>query len=296
MSSHLLEIINKNIEFQKNYIEFELLDTKFAGFAKYISPVVISLKNEVKGAELSSAALIELYNELIGYHTRLKSYEDEIAAYVLQKFSKTITFERLEYLESFKEQIQAEDVANNEVLQYLVLRVIDIRKRQIIIRKVLGDMALMQLKKDFSIIPENWSTVVGDSKFLVVEDIHPSLKIVLFAAYTSGTTESKNAGPGGSDWYMKLEGLKIIAVKLDDTFTLYEKIGEISIPKSLTFSLGYSISPPSLNNDSKVIGAEFSSLGDVIIIGNKIYDFSEYGLALSPNWQGVTLDIIESRG
>lgn len=290
MSSHLLEIINKNIDFQKNYIEFELLDTKFAGFAKYISPAIISLKNEITGAELSYSALQELYDELIGYHTRLKSYEDEIAAYALQEFSKTITFERLEYLESFKEKIQAEDIANNEVLQYLVLRVIDIRKRQIIIRKVLGDMAMLgKIKSIDEIVASITNTTDKNFKLLA---IHPSLKIAVFSCFA--TYDIAYGGQAGSQYYWS--GFKIQARHLNSDFTVGEVIAERIVYSD--------------NGQGTTIPAsefEFSSLGDVARLTasrndslfntsiDEIVDFAEYGLALSPNWQGITLDVIEGR-
>jgi len=289
MGSHLLEIINKNIDFQKNYIEFELLDTNFSNFAKYISPVVINLENEI--TELSSIALIELDNELIGYHIRLKSYEDEIAAYALQEFNKTITFERLEYSESFKEKIAAEQIANYEVLQFLVLRVVDIRKRQIIIRKVLGDMAMLgKIKAIDEIISSITDTTNENYKLLA---IHPSLKIAVFSCFESFTSVSTQ---GGTQYFYN--GFKIQARNLNPDFT----VGEIVAERIIYEGDGQGTVPEA--------EFEFSSLGDVARLkalrgydanGSKIdfldeiVDFGEYGLALSPNWQGVTLDIIESR-
>lgn len=286
ISSHLLEIINKNIDFQKNYIEFELLDTNFANFAKYISPIAINVENEVTGAELSTVALVELLQELSEINLKLKLYEDEITAYAAT-INQTITFERLEYPD-FSEMVEAEKVANYEVLKWFVERALDIRKRMIITRKVLGDMAALQLMKDFSIKPSNFGAIAGGDdaeygntisylyNYGGLAGIHPGLNIALF---------TKNVKTDYTGTAMVYDSY-LVAVKLDANFNLVEKLGEYKASKGKDFVYGWGTG----------LKAEFTPLGDAVVINNKILDFAEYGLALSPNWQGVTLDIIESRG
>lgn len=289
MGSHLLEIVNKNIDFQKNYIEFELLDTNFSNFAKYISPNIITFENEKNGEELSAIALTEWYNEQIETDARLTAYENEISAYAAT-ISMTVIFEKLDYPENFKEKIAAEQIANYEVLKFLIDRELDIRKRMIIIRKVLGDMAMLgKIKSIDEIVASITNTTDKNFKLLA---IHPSLKIAVFSCFQSYGLAY--GGQGGDTYYWS--GFKIQARHLNSDFTVGEVIAERIVYSD--------------NGQGTTIPAsefEFSSLGDVARLTasrndssfntsiDEIVDFSEYGLALSPNWQGITLDVIEGR-
>lgn len=292
IGSHLLEIINKNLEFQKNYIELELLDTKFSGFAKYISPKIIEIKDEVTGAELTATALLEAYNEQIDINTKQKAYEDEIAAYAATK-GKTIIFERRSYGIDFKANIQAEQTATYLVLKELVLNELDIRKRMIITRKVLGDMAILETVATFT----SFSTSVGENATFLA--MHPSIKYIAVSNYTSKTIAYYTQGVPTYAY----TDFKLQIYALDNSFIAGELIAEkIIISGSKTVG-GENL--PSAE-------VEFTPLGDYIMLtypvtsadgviqngvrNKEILDFTEYGLALSPNWQGVTLDIIKGRG
>lgn len=272
MGSHLLEIINKNIDFQKNYIEFELLDTNFSNFAKYISPVVINLENEITGAELSSTALIELYNELIGHHTRLKNYEDEIAAYALQELDKTITFERLEYSESFKEKIAAEQIANYEVLQFLVLRAVDIRKRRIIIQESIFSLAYERIKKNLPSVSGNAIGLHPNGKYAIISDIN----------YVKIGNDSHGAPIFRYDSVMKI-------YNFSNKYTNYTFEGEVLIDSTTM--------PDFVKHLVKPVSAIFSEDWQkaTVQLSNKtttMLDFGRFDIVKPNIWYGIKLDEI----
>lgn len=146
MGSHLLEIINKNIDFQKNYIEFELLDTNFSTFAKYISGKTVEAKDCFNGEEVSFSALYELLTKLSYINSRLIEYEDDISAYSQNAISEQIVFERLEYPYSFREKIKAELAVTSEIMKWFVDRTLDIRKRMIIIENTLHFLAFKKIE------------------------------------------------------------------------------------------------------------------------------------------------------
>lgn len=277
MGSHLLEIINKNIDFQKNYIEFELLDTNFSNFAKYISPNIITFENEKNGAELSATALTEWYNEQIETDARLTTYENEISAYAAT-ISMTVIFEKLDYPENFKEQIAAEQIANYEVLKFLIDRELDIRKRMIIIIEELRAVASKKIEQIF-----------GEGQYLEqysykLVALHPGGQYAItykVEAFKIGNDDSHGEPIFRYDLHLHIMKFSnkymVFHIEQDtviDTINDLQYINSLNYPSSATFSENWQKANIQLTN------------------GTMKMDFGRFGIVKPAVWYGIKLEDI----
>lgn len=287
MGGKIFEIINAKIDNSSANIELELLETKFKAKMKKIGTLQGHTLANVKSGDVVSTELIDdITTKQEELEIKIIAYETEIVNYAATKDIQ-ITFE------TRTKQDFSKEYASFELLNELVSREEYLMNRIQNIRKVLGDMALLGKIKSIDEIIESITDTTNENYKLLA--IHPSLKLAVFSCYEEyGQAYVTQSGPV---YYYK--AFKIQIRNLNTAFSAGSVVAErvLYSPDNQTTTL---IHPSA--------GLEFSSLGDTArLTANKndgtvnenideIVDFSEYGMALSPNWQGVTLAIIEGRG
>jgi len=281
--ARILEIVNLNIRWSEENIELDLLDTGFVSLVKTLGEAQGKRLGSIAAGDVLGIDLIQNISDRQAYiDLKLGEYQDEILAFLatpagLELISQPTKGDMNLPFDSDYTLLKSFDtntLVDYTLLEKIVKNEISLRKRRIDIERRLKILALLQLIKDFS------------SQARVTK-IHPGMRI---ACFITGGEDSVSYSQMGS--YTHSISQMIATFKaLDDNYLPTTTIGSLILKNAYSYT-----DKSSLKNDAVVPELEFTTLGDAVIVDNKLYDFKDYSLSLVlKDKYNITLETIMSR-